>query len=155
MKRIYARTVPALALAVGIWMSAAHQAPAWANGPAAGAAGALAGPPYTVNVAKAQAKLGAKTVVQVKFKPGAGYHLNQDFPTTLKLTPTPGVAVEKPNQAKADAQLTEQEGRFDVALTVSEAGAKTIVGELRFAVCTNTTCEPQRTQVKLEVVASN
>lgn len=114
-------------------------------------AGAVNDKPYTLTINKVAAQKGQPATATVLIKPAAGYHINKDFPTTLKLTPPADVKLDKPALAKEDAKLTEQEGSFQVKLTASAAGSKKIPGELRFAVCTDTTCDPQKTAVTLEV----
>ena len=126
---------------------AAVAAPA-AAGPLAGAVGDK---PYTLTLNKVSAQKGQPATATVLIKPAAGYHINKDFPTTLKLTPPADVKLDKAQLAKEDATLSEKEGSFQVKLTASAAGSKKIPGELRFAVCTDTTCDPQKTAVTLEV----
>jgi hypothetical protein len=45
--------------------------------------------------------------------------------------------------------MSKDECRFEVTLTGNEAGQKTVPGELKFAVCTDTTCDPQKTAVSI------
>jgi len=114
------------------------------------AAGPLAGKPYSVAVQAVGTKVGAASTATVTFKPGKGYHLNKDFPTSLKLNLPAGVSSPKPSLAKADAKtFSETEGVFEVLLTSASAGQKAITGTLRFAVCTEATCEPQTTPVTI------
>lgn len=121
--------------------------------PAAGGkiAGAVAGLPYTVTIAKVSAVKGQPATAQVVIKPAAGYHMNKDFPTSLKLSPPAGVTLAKAQLNKADAKLSDNEGSFDVTLTAANAGAQKVPGELRFAVCTETTCDPQKSAVAIEL----
>ena len=112
---------------------------------------AAAGKPYTVQIDKVSAQKGQPATVQVVITPAKGWHLNKDFPTSLKLTPPAGVSAAKAALGKGDAKLRESEGRFEVVLTSSEAGKKTVPGDLRFAVCTDTTCDPQRSAVTIEM----
>ncbi|MFO0577880.1 MAG: protein-disulfide reductase DsbD family protein [Polyangia bacterium] len=114
-------------------------------------AGAVGDKPYTLTLNKVTAQKGQPATATVLIKPAAGYHINKDFPTTLKLTPPADVKLDKAQLAKEDATLSEKEGSFQVKLTASAAGSKKIPGELRFAVCTDTTCDPQKTAVTLEV----
>ncbi len=121
--------------------------------PAAGGKleGAMAGKPYTLSIAKVSAKKGQPATTQVVIKPAAGYHINKDFPTSLKLNPPAGVTLAKAELKKADAKLSETEGSFEVTLTADKTGAQTVPGELKFAVCTETTCDPQRSPVAIEL----
>ena len=135
-------------------LALASPAPAEKAAPAADAsklAGAMAGRPFTLNIAKVSAKKGAPATTQIVITPAAGYHLNTDYPTSLKLNPPAGITAAKVDFKKADAKLTEKLGSFEVVLTASEAGKQKVPGELRFAVCTDTTCDPQRSPVTIEL----
>lgn len=118
---------------------------------AEGIAAAVAGAPYSVTVAKVAAKLGQPATARIIIKPAAGWHLNKDFPTTLKLRPPTEVTAQKTELGKSDVTLSEQEGRFDVVLTSAAAGTKAVPGELRFAVCTETSCNPQKSAVTIQM----
>ena len=110
-----------------------------------------AGKPYTVKIDKITAQKGQPATAQVVITPAKGWHLNKDYPTSLKLTPPAGVTASKASLGKGDAKLSDEEGRFEVVLTSSESGKKTVPGDLRFAVCTDTTCDPQRSAVTIEM----
>jgi hypothetical protein len=99
------------------------------------------------------AKKGQRTIVKVHLTPAAGYHMNKDFPTSLALVPPQGVTLEKQKLTKADAARWEEAGGdFDVALTAADPGSKTVTGELKFAVCTATSCDPKKENVSFTVV---
>jgi hypothetical protein len=119
------------------------------------AAQGLGPKPYTVSVPKVAATHGQPATAQVAFRPAAGYHLNTEFPTSLKLNAPAGVTTAKASLAKSDAKLSEKEGSFSVVLTAQDAGKKVVSGELRFAVCTDngTSCEPQRLPIAIELDA--
>jgi hypothetical protein len=114
-------------------------------------AGAAGNKPYTITVARVAAQKGQPATAKVVITPAKGWHLNQEFPTSLKLRPPAGVTAKKTDLGKADAALTEQQGQFEVVLTSSEAGRKSVPGDLRFAVCTETTCDPQKSPVVIEM----
>jgi len=91
-----------------------------------------------------------KTSVTITAKPG--WHVNDQAPVTMKLTPDPGIAVDKPKLTRADlAQQTPELARFDVAFTPSEAGRKTINCEASFVMCQATTCMPVKEHIALAV----
>ncbi len=98
------------------------------------------------------AKKGQRAVVKLKLAPGAGYHMNKDFPTSLAFTPPIGVTIEHPKLGAKDATRFEDTGaEFEVALTSTDAGSKVVNAELKFAVCTATTCDPKREKVSFTV----
>ena len=116
-----------------------------------GLVGAVAGKPYTLTAAAVSGATGQPVKAQVVIKPAAGYHMNEEFPTSLKLSPTQGVTYAKAQLSKADAAMSKSECRFDVVLTGAEAGKKTVTGNLSFAVCTETTCDPQKATVRIDL----
>jgi hypothetical protein len=121
--------------------------------PLARADAPIASKPYTITVGPTAAKKGDPAVAHVVLKPAAGFHVNKDFPISLKLTPPKTIDLPKAKLTKADATVSEQEAKFDVALTARESGKQMIEGTLSFAVCTATTCDPQRAPVQIAVEA--
>jgi len=105
--------------------------------------------PYQVTVSAVAAKPGQPGTATVTIKSATGYHLNKDFPTQLKLSPPAGVTTPKPVLRREDGKFGENEGSFSVSLAAAAAGKLTVPAELRFAVCTDTTCEPQREQIAI------
>lgn len=98
------------------------------------------------------AQKGVPAVAKITLQPGPGYHVNKSYPTSLALTPPPGVTVDKPKLAGADAVRLEEAGaQFDVKFTAAEAGQKTIAGELKFAVCSASSCDPKKEKLTLVV----
>ena len=113
--------------------------------------GAPAGPRvegqgFVVEVqAPAGAEVGAAAAAQVVLKPTGGYHVNKEFPTALEVTAPAGVEIEKTKQGVGDAaRFEESGGEFIVKFTAKDAGAKKFLATFRFAVCTETTCDPKR-----------
>jgi hypothetical protein len=136
--------------ALGLWSAlggiSAHAAAA------EGVSAALSGSkPFTVAIDKVSAKRGQPATAKVLFRPASGWHMNVDYPTELRLKLPENITAPKATLTKQDAKLTEQEGHFDVVLVGSKPGKQTVLGELRFAVCTATTCDPQKTQVSIEL----
>ena len=113
--------------------------------------GAMAG--YTLKVEAPPAKKGQKAVAKVKITPGAGYHMNKEYPTSLVLSSVPaGVMVDKMKQTMKDAAKWEEAGgEFDIAYTAAEPGKKTVSGEIKFAVCSANTCDPKKSTVSFDI----
>lgn len=109
--------------------------------------------PYVLKVDAPPAKKGQKAVAKVHITPGAGYHMNKEYPTSLVLSSVPaGVTVDKMKWTMKDAaKWTEQEGEFDIAYTAAEPGKKTVTGEIKFAVCSANTCDPKKSNVSFEI----
>jgi hypothetical protein len=122
------------------------------TGLAAGGRAARADDTYEVKASEAKATVGAKGKASVTVVGKNGWHLNEEFPVSLKLTPGAGVAVEKPKLGRKDlAESTKERARFDVAFTASEAGKRTIDAEASFAVCQESACKPVKEKVVLAV----
>jgi hypothetical protein len=118
-----------------------------AKGLEAAATPAPSGPDasYTVTVdAPSSAPAKAEQTVRVKVAPGDGYKMNEEFPTSLTVTAPDGVSVAKAKQLGADAEkLDANELVFTVKFTPSSTGDKAFAAQLKFAVCTDVTCDPK------------
>ena len=100
----------------------------------------------------ATGKVNVASAVKVEIKPGPGYHMNVDFPISLKLAPNPDVKHPgKLDKSSPGVKVAEQSATFEVPLTPSKAGKQVVTGSLAFAVCTATSCDPQKAPVTLSV----
>ena len=110
---------------------------------------------FRVTASAVPSKVGAAATAHVAVKAASGYHVNKDFPTSLKLTPTPGVDLPKAtlNGHDAGVKVSEAALDIDVPYTAREAGKRTVEGTLSFAVCTATTCDPRKVKVSLTIEA--
>jgi hypothetical protein len=80
--------------------------------------------------------------------PKKGWKLSDEFPLRLKISPPEGVEVDKPNQQKSDAvSYGEKEARWAINVKPTTAGKKSFSGSLKFAVCTETTCNPRKPEL--------
>ncbi len=119
---------------------------------AAAALPALAGGDYELSIVKPAAKANERAVVKIAVAPKGGFHVNTDYPTSLKIAAPAGVKVEKEAQTKGDAKKFEKQAlEFEVAFVAGEVGKKAFTGELRFAVCTETMCNPSKEKVAFDV----
>jgi hypothetical protein len=125
--------------------------------PAAKGAAATTGDDSSFNLqvaAPTGAKAGAPCVAHVTVTPGSGYHVNQDFPTKLVITPPDGVKVAKAEMHKEDAAAFDANKlQFDVALTPDKPGTYKVAGTLKFAVCTESSCDPKKREIAIDVAA--
>lgn len=103
----------------------------------------------------AEVPLGSDAMVTVKIVPQGEWHMNLDFPTSLTMTASEGVALAKEKLVKADALKLDDTGcDFGVGFTPSTAGEKSFKGKLKFAVCQDEACAPKTEEVEF-VVAVN
>jgi hypothetical protein len=109
---------------------------------------------FEVTTTPATGVVGSKAQAGVTIKAKAGWHLNAEAPLTLKLSPAPGVAVDKPKLAREDlAATSETEARFAVGLTLSEPGKQAVEAEAGFVLCRDDACRPIKEKLTLAVEA--
>jgi hypothetical protein len=108
---------------------------------------------FAVKLEVPPARKGVKGVAKIHIAPAAGYHMNRDYPTVVKLTEIPaGVTVDRLTQSAKDAVKFEEQGaEFDVPFTAQEAGQKVVTGELKFAVCSKTSCDPKKEKLSITI----
>lgn len=143
--RSRSRVIPVL----GLWLGVLTPVLSPGSAPAQSALGAAK--PYTVTVQPVTAQKGQEATAQVIIRPAKGWHINKEYPASLKLRPPAGVVAKKAELGQKDAVLSDDEGRFDVVLTGAQPGKQTVPGDLRFAVCNDSSCDPQRSQVAIEL----
>ena len=79
----------------------------------------------------------------VSLKPRGEYHVNQDYPMSISITPSAGVEFPKTQIGKPEAaEFGDNIARFDVPFTGKAAGKHTVVANVKFAVCTPENCVP-------------
>lgn len=88
---------------------------------------------------------GAEGTVRVSVVPKKGWKMSQEFPTKLDVQAPAGVTVTKAQQRVADAERFEDDGAtWAIKVKASDAGTKAFQAKFRFAVCTETTCDPKK-----------
>lgn len=117
---------------------------------------------YVTFAAEEQAvKAGKKSVVELRFKVGEGYHVNSHtpksellIPTSLTLKPAAGVTASAPEYPagtsysfsfEPNEKLDVYTGVFTVKVpVVAEAGSHSVEGVLRYQACDNAACYPPK-----------
>lgn len=106
-------------------------------------------------------KAGKKSVIELHFKVGEGFHVNSHtpksellIPTNLTLKPAPDVTASAPEYSAGTAysfsfepneKLDVYTGAFTVKVpVVAEAGSHTVDGVLRYQACDNAACYPPK-----------
>jgi hypothetical protein len=80
--------------------------------------------------------------------------MNAEFPTKLTLDPIAGVKLSKASLVLADAEkFDDHQLVFAVQATPEAAGSYTVSGKIKFAVCTDATCDPKKRNVSFAVTA--
>ncbi|HEY0194144.1 MAG TPA: hypothetical protein VGC42_23665 [Kofleriaceae bacterium] len=111
--------------------------------------------------APADAKAGSETTAHVTVTPGAGFHVNTEYPVKLTLETPQGVTLGKTefkagghDQGKGDADaFDEKQLAFSVKLTPSASGDYTVNGSFKFAVCDASQCLPKKETIAIKVAA--
>ncbi|MEZ4404332.1 MAG: hypothetical protein R3B06_30205 [Kofleriaceae bacterium] len=109
---------------------------------------------FQVETSVAPAAPGAEAVARVVVRPGKGFHMNKDYPTKLSLELPAGVTAAKTVLEPADAEtFDDTQLAFAVKLTAATAGEFAVPGTLKFAVCTDSTCNPKKQAIALALKA--
>ena len=108
---------------------------------------------YSISLtAPAQLAKGADGSATLVIVPKTGWKLNQEFPTKLSVAAPAGVSVAKSEQKVADAvEFTEKSGTWAVKFKAESSGDKAFTGKVKFAVCTDTTCDPKKEELAWNV----
>jgi hypothetical protein len=117
-------------------------------GAAAGGDGAL----YEIKKTETKVAVGATATASLTITAKAGWHVNEEAPITVALTAPAGLTVEKAKLTRADlAQSTKETVRFDIPVSATEPGKKTINAEARFVLCQEQACKPVKETLALAV----
>ena len=74
----------------------------------------------------------------------AGWHVNEDYPLSVKLTSPEGVEIARDEFTKDDAtEFGEEAARFQVPFRAVQPGEHRVEANVDFAVCTPETCVPE------------
>ncbi len=99
---------------------------------------------------------GAEATVTLEVLPKEGWKLNKEFPTKLTIVPPAGVKVKKAEQTVADAvAFAEKSGKWSVEFQADSSGGKDFTGTIKFAVCTETSCDPKKEQLAWKVAVAD
>lgn len=110
---------------------------------------------FKVKVSGQKVQVGKTQKVKIQLTADNPWHMNIDFPTSLKLGEVAGVTLGKSKFKKGDAQtLSEHKIVFMVPVTANKAGTQVIDGKLKFAICKEDSCSPAKAKVSLRIQAS-
>jgi hypothetical protein len=95
---------------------------------------------------------GVKGTATLEIVPKKGWHLNDEFPYKLTVTPPAGAKVAKPEQVKKDTvAFSHQSMKWNIDFEASSGGDKAFAGKVKFAVCTETSCDPKKEELAFNV----
>ena len=133
--------------------AAADPAPGTATLPSSGLAVATSDPMFTISLTNpGHAAPGATVTAKVTALPGKGYKINKEFPATLQLDPTAGVAFS-PARIERSAALVDNDHEltFGVQMSATAKGDYAVKGLLKFAVCDDANCMPKKQAIALDL----
>lgn len=94
---------------------------------------------------------GSPLAIVVELTPTGGYKVNQEYPISLELTAPADVTTAKAKLGRGDAKVQASGARFTLQVTPKSAGDKRLGAKLKFALCTDSTCEPRKHAVELRL----
>ena len=108
---------------------------------------------YTVKLASPdKVAKGAKGAATLEIVPKKGWHLNDEFPYKLTVAAPAGTKVAKPEQGKKDTvAFSQQAMKWSIDFEASSGGDKAFTGKVKFAVCTETSCDPKKEELAFNV----
>ncbi|MBK9070086.1 MAG: hypothetical protein IPL79_03635 [Myxococcales bacterium] len=133
--------------------AAADPALGTATLPSSGLAVATSDPMFTISLTNpGHAAPGATVTAKVTALPGKGYKINKEFPATLQLDPTAGVAFS-PARIERSAALVDNDHEltFGVQMSATAKGDYAVKGLLKFAMCDDANCMPKKQAIALDL----
>lgn len=107
---------------------------------------------FELHVEPVAAQAGQPASVTVRVLPKAPWHMNLDYPTSLRVEPTAGIELAQTDLKKSDATQLDADGcQFDVGFTPKASGEQTFTGQFKFAVCQDEACAPVTRDVEFKV----
>ena len=107
---------------------------------------------YEIKKTEPKVAVGATATASLTITAKAGWHVNGEAPITVALTAPAGVTLQKLKLTRSDlAQSTQEAARFDIPVSATEAGKKTINAEARFVLCQEQACKPVKETLALAV----
>jgi len=105
---------------------------------------------FEIKKTEPKVAVGTTATASVTITAKSGWHVNAEAPITVALTPPAGVTVQKAKLTRADlAQSSQESARFDIPVSATEAGKKTINAEARFVLCQEQACKPVKETLAL------
>src|SRR3954468_6146772 len=105
---------------------------------------------YEIKKTEPKVAVGTTGTASLTITAKAPWHVNAEAPITVALTPPAGVTLPKAKLTRADlAQSSNESARFDIPVSATEAGKKTISAEARFVLCQEQACKPVKETLAL------
>ena len=110
---------------------------------------------YEIKKTEPKVAVGATATASLTITAKSGWHVNGEAPISVALTAPAGVTLQKLKLTRSDlAQSTPEAARFDIPVSATEAGKKTINAEARFVLCQEQACKPVKETLALAVAVA-
>jgi hypothetical protein len=107
---------------------------------------------YEITKTEPKVAVGATATASLTIKVKGGWHVNAEAPISVALTPPAGLSVKKEKLTRTDlAASTVDSARFDIPVSATEAGKKSIAAEARFVICQEQACKPVKETLALAI----
>ena len=107
---------------------------------------------YEITKVEPKVAVGATGTASLTIKVKGGWHVNDEAPISVALTMPAGVTVKKEKLTRSDlAASSKESARFDIPVSATEAGKKTIGAEAHFVLCQEQACKPVKETVTLAI----
>ncbi len=107
---------------------------------------------YEITKTDLKVAVGGTATTSLTIRVKGGWHVNGEAPISIALTPAAGLSVKKAKLTRADlAASTADSARFDIPVSATEAGKKTINAEAHFVICQEQACKPVKETLALAV----
>jgi hypothetical protein len=107
---------------------------------------------YEITKTDLKVPVGGTAMASLTIKVKGGWHVNGEAPISVALSPASGLSVKKAKLTRADlAASTADSARFDIPVSATEAGKKTISAEAHFVICQEQACKPVKEALALAV----
>jgi hypothetical protein len=107
------------------------------------------------------ASVGRAQTARIRIVPGAGFHINTEYPFVVQLADAPGLKLEKlrfeggRRGTVGDAEtLVEQELAIPITVTPTTSGEHTLNGTINFGICKATACLQRSMPITLAIAAT-
>lgn len=107
------------------------------------------------------ASVGRAQTARIRIVPGAGFHINTEYPFVVQLADAPGLKLDKlrfeggRRGAVGDAEtLAEEELAIPITVTPTTSGDHTLNGTINFGICKATSCLQRSMPITLAIAAS-
>lgn len=109
---------------------------------------------YQLQISGQEIAPGHSGQVKLSLTADEPWHMNTDFPTSVKLSPVAGITIDEPTLKRGDARvLSEHKIVFIFDITAQRSGNYRVPGKIKFAICKNDSCSPASASFNLRILS--